>query len=50
MTMGECIRGDRVTYDNRGFHDLRYFYADAKGIGRFTCGIAFETMMSILRM
>jgi hypothetical protein len=47
--MTAFVRGDPVTIDNRNMYDLRYFYVDAEGIGRFTCGIAFEAMMSILR-
>ena len=47
--MTACVRGDRVTHDDRSLYDLRHFYVDAKRTGRFTCGIAFETMMSILR-
>ena len=47
--MTACVRGDRVTSNDRSLFDLRHFYVDAKEIGRFTCGIAFEAMMSILR-
>jgi hypothetical protein len=50
MIMRECVRGDPVTIDDRSLYDLRYFYVDENKIGRFTCGIAFECMMSILRM
>lgn len=47
--MRACVRGDAVLFNNRKLYDLRHFYVDEKGIGRFTCGIAFETMMSMLR-
>jgi hypothetical protein len=33
----------------RELYDLRYFYADNDQIGHYTCGVAFETMMSIFR-
>ncbi|KAF8327351.1 hypothetical protein F5887DRAFT_1274679 [Amanita rubescens] len=48
--MTACVQGDHVTTDNRSLYDLRHFYVDTEQIGRFTCGIAFETMVSILRM
>jgi hypothetical protein len=48
--MRKCVRGDPVEHNYQSLYDLRHFYVDEKGIGRFTCGIAFETMMSILRM
>ncbi len=44
-----CVQGDRVTTNDRSLYDLQYFYVDAEEIGHFTCGIAFEAMMSILR-
>ncbi|KAF8343536.1 hypothetical protein F5887DRAFT_918364 [Amanita rubescens] len=47
--MTACVRGDRVESDDRKLYDLRHFYVDTKRIGRFTCGVAFEAMMSILR-
>jgi hypothetical protein len=47
--MGECVRGDPVAYDDRKLYDLRHFYVCDDDIGHYTCGIAFETMMSILR-
>ena len=47
--MTACARGDPVTIDDRNLYDLRHFYIDEKRIGRFTCGIAFEAAMSILR-
>jgi hypothetical protein len=47
--MRACVRGDPVRPNDRSLYDLRHFYVDEKGIGRFTCGIAFETMMSMLR-
>ncbi|KAF8234815.1 hypothetical protein L208DRAFT_1393487 [Tricholoma matsutake] len=47
--MRACVRGDPVWLNDRSLYDLRHFYVDEKGIGRFTCGIAFETMMSMLR-
>ncbi|KAM6491977.1 hypothetical protein JOM56_012615 [Amanita muscaria] len=46
--MTACVRGDRVTSNDRSLFDLRHFYVDADKIGRFKCGIAFEAMMSIL--
>ncbi|KAF8221565.1 hypothetical protein L208DRAFT_1462363 [Tricholoma matsutake] len=47
--MRACVQGDLVRLNDRSLYDLRHFYVDEKGIGRFTCGIAFETMMSMLR-
>ena len=47
--MKACVRGDRVNIDDRKLYDLRYFYVDEHHIGRFTCGLAFESMLSILR-
>ena len=47
--MTACVRGDCVETDDRKLYDLRHFYVDAERIGRFTCGIAFEAMVSILR-
>jgi len=47
--MQKCVMGDPVEIDDRTLYDLRYFYVDKQSIGRFTCGIAFETMMSSLR-
>jgi len=41
--------GDPVSINDRSLYDLRYFHIDQGGIGRFTCEIAFETMMSLLR-
>ena len=48
--MRACVRGDRVpsNLNDRSLYDLRHFYVDTEEIGRFTCGIAFEAMMSIL--
>ena len=46
--MQNCVKGGPVSIDDRSLYDLRYFYIDRK-IGRSTCGIAFETMMSLLR-
>ncbi|KAM6502225.1 hypothetical protein JOM56_002202 [Amanita muscaria] len=48
--MRECVRDESVTSDDRSLYDLRYFYVDEKGIGRFTCGLALERMMSMLRI
>jgi len=48
--MKSCVRGNRVTTNDRSLLDLRHFYVDAEEIGHCTCGIAFEAMMSILRM
>ncbi|KAM6502196.1 hypothetical protein JOM56_002173 [Amanita muscaria] len=48
--MRECVRDESVTSDDRSLYDLRYFYVDKKGIGRFTCGLALERMMSMLRI
>ena len=47
--MGQCVQGAPVTSIDHNLYDLRYFYADDKGIGHSTCGIAFESMMAILR-
>jgi hypothetical protein len=47
--MEQCIQGSHVTIDDRNLYDLRYFYVDTEGTGHFTCGIAFESMMLILR-
>ena len=47
--MRNCVMGDPVSVDDRSLYDLRYFYVDQRGIGGFTCGIAFEYMMSLLR-
>jgi hypothetical protein len=47
--MEQCIQGGHVTIDDRNLYDLRYFYVDTQRNGHFTCGIAFESMMSILR-
>ena len=47
--MSACVRGGRVTCNDRNLYDLRHFYVDAERIGHFTCGIAFEAMMSLLR-
>jgi hypothetical protein len=47
--MRACVRGDAVGFDDRKLYDLRHFYVDDNGTGCYTCGIAFETMMSILR-
>ena len=47
--MRACVRGDPVKPNDRSLYDLRHFYVDENGIGHFTCGIAFETMMSMLR-
>jgi hypothetical protein len=48
--MQNCVMGHPVSIDDRTLYDLRYFYVDPWNIGSFTCGIAFETMMSSLRM
>jgi len=48
--MRNCVRGYPVSIDDRTLYDLRYFYLNQRSIGSFTCGIAFETMMSSLRM
>jgi len=47
--MQNCVMGHPVSIDDRTLYDLRYFYVDQQSIGSFTCGIAFETMMSLLR-
>jgi hypothetical protein len=47
--MKACVRGDLVRPNDQSLYDLRHFYADKEGIGRCTCGIAFETMMSVLQ-
>ena len=48
--MRACVQGNLVEPNDRSLYDLRHFYVDEKGIGRFTCGIAFEKMMSMLRI
>lgn len=48
--MRNCVMGHPVSIDDRTLYDLRYFYIDQQSIGSFTCGIAFETMMSSLRI
>ena len=30
-------------------YNLRYFYVDEGGIGHYTCGVAYESMMTLLR-
>jgi hypothetical protein len=47
--MKACVRGDPVSLNDRTLYDLQHFYVDEEGFGQFTCGIAFETMMSMLR-
>jgi hypothetical protein len=47
--MKACVRGDPVSLNDRTLYDLRHFYVDEEGFGQFTCGIAFETMVSMLR-
>ncbi|KIM48927.1 hypothetical protein M413DRAFT_15175 [Hebeloma cylindrosporum] len=47
--MRSCVMGHPVDADDRALY-LRYFFYVDQGIGGFTCGIAFETMMSLLRM
>ena len=47
--MRNCVMGDPVSIDDRSLYDLRYFHVDKRGIGRNTCGIALETMTSLLR-
>lgn len=47
--MRACVGGHWVPSNNQSLFDSRHFYVDAEGIGRFTCGFAFEAMMSILR-
>jgi hypothetical protein len=47
--MDACLQSQTVLVNMQEYYDLRYFYVDQDSIGRFTCGIAFETMMSIYR-
>ena len=47
--MKACLQDQAVPRDDRDLYDLRYFYVDGKGVGHYTCGVAFETMMRILR-
>jgi hypothetical protein len=46
--MDACLQHRHVHFDN-DLIDFRYFYLDTKRIGDCTCGIAFETTVSILR-
>ena len=46
--MESCLQQSRVSRDFKDY-DLRYFYVDEGGIGRYTCGVAFESMMTLLR-
>ena len=47
--MEACLQQHRVAVDLRHLYDLRYFYTDDNQIGHYTCGVAFEAMMSMLR-
>lgn len=47
--MEACLQNHPVTHNLRNLYDLRHFYIDANDIGQCTCGVAFESMMSILR-
>lgn len=47
--MKACVLGDPVDLDDRELYDLRYFYVDKHYIGRSTCGVAFESMILMLR-
>jgi hypothetical protein len=47
--MTACVRGDAVAVNDQRLYDLRHFYFDTQRTGHFTCGIAFEAMMSVLR-
>jgi hypothetical protein len=44
-----CLRCDFFPWNIQELCDCRYFYFDDQDIGHCTCGVAFETMMSILR-
>jgi hypothetical protein len=45
--MDGCLQHQNVA-ERRDLYDLRYFYDD-NSIGQYTCGVAFETMVSIFR-
>jgi hypothetical protein len=47
--MSACLQKRHIEIDDRDLYDLRYFYVDGTSVGRYTCGVAFEAMMSIFR-
>jgi hypothetical protein len=47
--MKACLQHRRVEVDDRALYDLRYFYVDEGRVGHYTCGVAFEAMMSVFR-
>ena len=49
--MEGCVRGGQITVDYKNLYDLRYFYTQpvgSKTIRRFTCGLAYESMVMLL--
>jgi hypothetical protein len=46
--MEACLQQSPVGTDYKDLYDLRYFYVDEGGTGRYTCGVAFESMMTLL--
>jgi hypothetical protein len=47
--MDTCLQSRPVSSNMPELYDLQYFYVDANHIGQYTCGVAFETMMSLFR-
>ena len=47
--MDACLQSRRSQANMPELYDLRYFYIDRDDIGHFTCGVAFETMMLLLK-
>ena len=45
--MEACLQQSPVGTDYKDLYDLRYFYVDEGGTGRYTCGVAFESMMTL---
>jgi hypothetical protein len=46
--MDDCLQGGLITIDHKSLYDLRYFYVQEQH-GHYTCGVVFETMISLLR-
>ena len=47
--MKACLQNQSVPVDDRTLYDLRFLYVGADGVGHYTCGIVFVTMMRELR-
>ena|ERR1700733_12432418 len=45
--MEACIQQSSVAQDLKSLYHLRYFYVDEGGTGRYTCGVAFESTMTL---